>query len=60
LIDKKYIASLARSAYEAHDPKNQDHKYNRCQICHYTRHPCNTFELAEAILILLGELEDEN
>jgi hypothetical protein len=36
-----------------HDPANQDHNYERCEHCHYTRHPCDVYELATAVLYLL-------
>jgi hypothetical protein len=37
-----------------HDPANQDgNNYERCEHCHYTRHPCDVHELATAVLFLL-------
>lgn len=37
----------------AHDPANQDHNYERCELCHYTRHPCESYDLATTVLYLL-------
>ena len=36
-----------------HDPSKQGHGYDRCEHCHYTRHPCTTYDLATAVLQLL-------
>jgi hypothetical protein len=36
-----------------HDPSKQGHGYDRCEHCHYTRHPCSTYDLATAVLQLL-------
>ena len=36
-----------------HDPAKQDHGYDRCEHCHYTRHPCSVYDLATAVLQLL-------
>jgi len=41
-----------------HDPKQQDHSYDRCEHCHFTRHPCDPHELATAVLELLTERND--
>jgi hypothetical protein len=51
------LSNLAIHCYEEHNPKNQNHNYDRCCLCDFTRHPCETFELAEAILSLLKERE---
>lgn len=54
---------------DEHNPANQDgHGYERCELCHYTRHPCDTYDLAsdwiamrEAIVNLADVLvEDHN
>ena len=42
-----------------HDPVNQGHTYERCELCHYTRHPCDVFDLASATLKLLAEGSDD-
>jgi hypothetical protein len=37
-----------------HDPAKQEgHNYERCEHCHYTRHPCDAYDLATAVLQLL-------
>jgi len=38
-----------------HDPAQQvDNPYkNRCEICHFTRHPCDVYELAKVTIALL-------
>jgi hypothetical protein len=43
-----------------HNPKNQGHNYERCEHCHYTRHPCDVYELASCVLFLLdrGRTDD--
>lgn len=33
-----------------HSPTSQLHGYERCEHCHYTRHPCDVFELAAELL----------
>jgi hypothetical protein len=51
MIDKEYVRELAIEAYRIHDAN----EIGQCQLCTYSaRHPCDLFELAEAILILLG------
>jgi hypothetical protein len=48
---------LRRHALEIqmmHDPRKQENNpYGRCALCHYTRHPCEVFELATAVLQLI-------
>ena len=47
----RQFATFARSQ---HDPAQQaDNPYQRCSLCHYTRHPCDVYELADAVLRLL-------
>ena len=44
-----------------HDPARQEgNPYERCELCHYTRHPCSTHDLATAVLQLLdrGRTDD--
>jgi hypothetical protein len=37
-----------------HDPKLQEgNGYDRCEHCHYVRHPCSVHELATIVLELL-------
>ena len=38
-----------------HDPSKQGHGYDRCEHCHYTRHPCSVHDLAAAVLWLLDD-----
>lgn len=60
LLDFPAERANAEFALEQHDPKNQDwcdDKHPRCAHCHYTRHPCETYELASVVLMLLDELE---
>ena len=38
-----------------HDPVKQAHGYDRCEYCHYTRHPCSVHDLATAVLWLMDE-----
>lgn len=50
--------ALRREALDAqrrHDPVNQGTDFwpNRCAICHYTHHPCETYDLATTVLMLL-------
>jgi hypothetical protein len=55
---RKYALSLR----SLHDPLQQpDNGYNRCENCHYTRHPCDTYEMASAVLELLdsGRTDDQ-
>ena len=42
---------------DLHDPANQSHNYDRCGQCAFTRHPCDTFVMAEAVLELLDRIE---
>lgn len=50
---------LRRFALEnqiSHTPGNQEgNGYQRCALCHYTRHPCDVYDLATAVLWLLDE-----
>lgn len=39
---------------DLHDPaKQEDNGYERCARCHFTRHPCETFFYADAVIKLL-------
>jgi len=44
----------ARHALYAHTPDNQgaDRWPDRCSLCHYTRHPCEVYDLAAGIIAL--------
>jgi hypothetical protein len=44
-----YAAGLQRE----HDPTNQKHNYERCELCGFTHHPCDVYDLATAVLALL-------
>ena len=46
----------AVSLVQDHDPLNQNHAYERCELCGFVRHPCDTFDLARAVLALLDRL----
>lgn len=52
------LRRFALGAQRMHDPKVQGHGYNRCEHCHYTTHPCDTYDLATAVLWLLDEGRD--
>jgi hypothetical protein len=46
---------------DAHDPTKQpDNGYMRCALCHYTRHPCDAYDMADIVLRLLdrGRTDD--
>lgn len=45
-------------AQRQHDPAFQQNGYNRCEHCHYTRHPCEVYDLATMVLFLLDEGRD--
>jgi len=51
--DRAELRTFARSIVRDHDPANQDHKYDRCALCGFVRHPCETYELADSVLELL-------
>ena len=42
----------------AHDPEHQgdDAWPERCALCHYTRHPCDTYDMADQVLALLDRI----
>ena len=40
-----------------HDPAQQEgNGYDRCEHCHYTRHPCSVHDLASMVLGLLDRV----
>ena len=48
------IRQYATSERDLHDPAQQEgNGYDRCEHCHYTRHPCDVYELATVVLALL-------
>lgn len=48
------LRRYALDTQRIHDPKFQpENPYERCAHCHYTRHPCETHDLATAVLQLL-------
>ena len=48
------LRQFALEEARLHDPAQQDdNPYDRCAHCHYTRHPCSVFELAQIVLALL-------
>jgi hypothetical protein len=49
----------ALESCKLHDPEQQeDNGYDRCMHCHYTRHPCDVFELAQMVLALIDRDRD--
>lgn len=42
-------------AQRQHNPAFQKNGYDRCEHCHYTRHPCDVYDLATAVLWLLDD-----
>ena len=60
-MNRDEMRQFALGEKNLHDPEKQfeDNPKNsfpdRCMLCSYTRHPCSTFELAEAVLYLLDE-----
>ena len=52
------LRMFARAAKAHHTPTEQDdNPYERCALCHYTRHPCDVYDLAAAVLTLLDRIE---
>jgi hypothetical protein len=48
------LRKFARAALNEHDPEQQPgNSYERCALCHYTRHPCDVYDLAHYVLVLL-------
>ena len=54
------VRRYALDEQRLHNPKNQGHGYDRCEHCHFTRHPCDVYELASVVLFLLdrGRTDD--
>jgi hypothetical protein len=56
LFNDDELRREAIATRDAHDPSKQaDNRYNRCSLCHYTRHPCDAYDMADAVLRLLDE-----
>ena len=54
LLEGDDLRRFAEDELARHTPANQERNgYNRCAECHYTRHPCDVFDLAAAVLRLL-------
>lgn len=50
------LRRFALDCQQQHDPAQQeDNPYDRCALCHFTRHPCDVYDLATAVLWLLDE-----
>ena len=48
------IRQYAEQERDAHTPLNQEaNGYERCALCHYTRHPCSVHDLASMVLVLI-------
>ena len=53
-LSDEELRAFARSTLRRHDPAQQSHPYDgRCELCGFIRHPCDTFDLAEAVIELL-------
>ena len=48
------MRSFAETLRDQHDANKQAHPYDRCEHCSYTRHPCDTYDLASMVLALTG------
>ena len=50
------LRQYAEAERDLHDPAQQDdNPYERCALCHYTRHPCSVYDLATEVLRLLAD-----
>lgn len=48
------LRMFANAMLFSHNPEYQeDNPYGRCALCHYTRHPCDVYDLAAAVIGLL-------
>jgi hypothetical protein len=57
-MDDHDLRVFARAALNEHDPTQQPgNPYERCALCHYTRHPCDVYDLAHYVLQLLDRLD---
>lgn len=55
-MDDDELRMFATYMLNEHTPSGQGHSYNRCALCGYTRHPCDTYDLAAHVLALLDRL----
>lgn len=54
LANPDVLRRFALLVQREHDPAQQDAGYHgRCAVCGFTRHPCDTYSLASAVLDLL-------
>ena len=44
------MARIATEIERDHNPANQDHNYDRCELCDYTRDPCDARWIAAALI----------
>jgi hypothetical protein len=55
--DDEALRVEALAIRTAHDPEHQkDNGYERCALCHFTRHPCDAFDMADQVLTLLNRI----
>ena len=54
-VDRFALRQHAEGIMHQHNPDNQRHNYERCELCGFTRHPCDLYDLAEDLLALLDE-----
>ena len=58
-MDRDTLREFATATRDQHDPAHQDDPYSRrCAECNYIHHPCDTFDLAEHLLLTLDRLEE--
>ena len=54
-MNDEELRTFAAFMVKAHDPAHQNgNMYERCALCNYTRHPCDCYDMAAAVLRLLG------
>lgn len=59
LMEDAALRRFAADEQRLHDPAQQTNGWpGRCALCSYTRWPCSTWELATAVLELMGERDD--
>ena len=52
------LRAWAQSIADRHTPANQvGNNYQRCALCSYVRHPCDTYEMAAWVITLLDRME---
>ena len=55
MLEGDDLRAFAQDELDRHTPANQENNgYERCALCHYTRHPCDVYDLAAAVLRLLN------